>query len=199
VTVAAIVVDVQKDFTEGGSLAVTGGAGVAAAITDHLRSAGYDHVVATRDHHVDPGSHFAATPDYVTTWPRHCVVGTGGVELHPDLDRSLLAAVFDKGEYQAAYSGFEGQLSGTGQEGGGGPAGVGLADWLRWQGVDAVEVMGIATDHCVVATALDAAREGFATTVRLDLTAGVAAETTAAALERMSAAGITLHGSPVVA
>ena len=198
-TVAAIVVDVQNDFTEGGSLAVTGGAGVAAAITDHLRSAGYDHVVATRDHHVDPGSHFAATPDYVTSWPKHCVVGTGGVELHPDLDRSLLEAVFDKGEYQAAYSGFEGHLSGTGQEGGGGPDGVGLADWLRGQGVDAVEVMGIATDHCVAATALDAAREGFATTVRLDLTAGVAAGTTAAAVERMKAAGITVHGSPVVA
>jgi nicotinamidase/pyrazinamidase len=199
VTVAAIVVDVQNDFTEGGSLAVTGGAGVAAAITDHLRSAGYDHVVATRDHHVDPGSHFAATPDYVTSWPKHCVVGTGGVELHPDLDRSLLEAVFDKGEYQAAYSGFEGHLSGTGQEGGDGPDGVGLADWLRGQGVDAVEVMGIATDHCVAATALDAAREGFATTVRLDLTAGVAAGTTAAAVERMKAAGITVHGSPVVA
>jgi nicotinamidase/pyrazinamidase len=199
VTVAAIVVDVQNDFTEGGSLAVTGGAGVAAAITDHLRSAGYDHVVATRDHHVDPGSHFAATPDYVTSWPKHCVVGTGGVELHPDLDRSLLEAVFDKGEYQAAYSGFEGHLSGTGQEGGDGPDGVGLADWLRGQGVDAVEVMGIATDHCVAATALDAAREGFATTVRLDLTAGVAAGTTAAAVERMKAAGITVHGAPVVA
>jgi len=102
VTRAAIVVDVQNDFTEGGSLAVLGGAGVAAAITAHLGPAGYDHVVATRDHHVDPGTHFAASPDFVTTWPPHCVVGTGGVELHPDLDRSLLEAVFDKGEYQAA-------------------------------------------------------------------------------------------------
>ena len=188
-TRAAIVVDVQNDFTEGGSLAVTGGSRVAAAITDHLRSAGYDHVVATRDHHIDPGTHFAATPDYVTTWPAHCVVGTGGVELHPDLDRSLVEAVFDKGEYQAAYSGFEGH----------GPGGAGLADWLRSAGVDAVEVMGIATDHCVVATAMDATREGFATTVRLDLTAGVAPATTATAVERLQAAGITLHGTPVVA
>ena len=186
---AAIVVDVQNDFTEGGSLAVAGGAGVAAAITAHLRSGSYDHVVATRDHHIDPGTHFAATPDYVTTWPAHCVVGTGGVELHPDLDRSLLEAVFDKGEYAAAYSGFEGH----------GPAGVGLADWLRSQGVDTVEVMGIATDHCVLATALDANREGFATTVRLDLTAGVAPHTTAAAIDRLRAAGVTLHGTPVVA
>jgi nicotinamidase/pyrazinamidase len=189
VSLAAIVVDVQNDFTEGGSLAVTGGTGVAAAITAHLRSASYEHVVATRDHHIDPGTHFAAQPDYVTSWPAHCVVGTAGVELHPDLDRSLLAAVFDKGEYQAAYSGFEGH----------GPGDVGLADWLRSQGVDAVEVMGIATDHCVVATALDAAREGFATTVRLDLTAGVAPETTAAAVDRMKSAGITVHGTPVVA
>lgn len=188
-TRAAIVVDVQNDFTEGGSLAVTGGAGVAAAITAHLGSAGYDHVVATRDHHIDPGSHFAASPDYVATWPAHCVVGTGGVELHPDVDRSLVQAVFDKGEYQAAYSGFEGH----------GPGGAGLADWLRSHGVDTVEVMGIATDHCVVATALDAAREGFATTVLLDLTAGVAAETTTAALARMESAGITLVGTPVVA
>jgi len=186
---AAIVVDVQNDFTEGGSLAVSGGAGVAAAITAHLRSAPYEHVVATRDHHIDPGSHFAAAPDYVTTWPAHCVVGTAGVELHPELDRSLLEAVFDKGEYQAAYSGFEGH----------GPGDVGLADWLRSHGVDAVEVMGIATDHCVAATALDAAREGFATTVRLDLTAGVAAETTAAAVERLKAAGVTVLGTPVVA
>ena len=187
-TLAAIVVDVQNDFTEGGSLAVTGGAGVAAAITGHLSAAGYDHVVATRDHHVDPGSHFAASPDFVTSWPEHCVVGTGGVELHPALDRSLVEAVFDKGEYHAAYSGFEGH----------GPGEVGLADWLRSRGVDAVEVMGIATDHCVAATALDAAREGFAVTVRLDLTAGVAAATTEAALDRMRAAGITLLGAPVL-
>jgi nicotinamidase/pyrazinamidase len=185
---AAIVVDVQNDFTEGGSLAVTGGAGVAAAITGHLRSTGYDHVVATRDHHIDPGRHFAAAPDYVDTWPAHCVVGTGGVELHPELDRSLIEAVFDKGEHQAAYSGFEGR----------GPGGVGLADWLRSAGVDAVEVMGIATDHCVVATALDATREGFATTVLLDLTAGVAAPTTEAAVDRMTTAGVTLRGAPVV-
>jgi nicotinamidase/pyrazinamidase len=189
VTVAAIVVDVQNDFTEGGSLAVAGGAGVAAAITEHLRTASYGHVVATRDHHIDPGHHFAATPDYVDTWPAHCVVGTGGVELHPALDRSRLEAVFDKGEYQAAYSGFEGR----------GPGGVPLAQWLRDAGVDAVEIMGIATDHCVQATALDAVREGFATTVRLDLTAGVLPETTAAALERMRTAGVTLLGRPVTA
>jgi nicotinamidase/pyrazinamidase len=185
---AALVVDVQNDFTEGGSLAVAGGARVAAAITAHLRASSYDHVIATRDHHVDPGSHFAEHPDFVNSWPAHCVVGTGGVELHPELDRSLLEAVFDKGEYAAAYSGFEAR----------GPGGAALADWLRDAGVDAVEVMGLTTDYCVVRTALDAAREGFATAVRLDLTAGVNAATTAAAVDRLKAAGITLHGTPVI-
>ena len=187
-TLAAIVVDVQKDFAEGGSLAVAGGAHVAAAISARLAEGGYATVVATRDHHIDPGAHFSATPDFVTSWPRHCVVGSGGEELHPGLDRSRVDAVFDKGEHAAAYSGFEGH----------GPNGAMLADWLRAAGVDAVEVMGIATDHCVAATALDAAAAGFATTVRLDLTAGVSPTTTTAALDRMRAAGITLLGSPVL-
>lgn len=197
-TLAAIVVDVQIDFAEGGSLAVAGGADVAAAISARLAEGGYATVVATRDHHVDPGAHFSATPDFVTSWPRHCVVGTGGEELHPGLDRSRADAVFDKGEHAAAYSGFEGRLAGSGQGGAGDGAGVGLADWLRAAGVDAVEVMGIATDHCVAATALDAVAAGFATTVRLDLTAGVSPTTTAPALDRMRAAGITLLGTPVL-
>jgi nicotinamidase/pyrazinamidase len=188
VRLAALVVDVQNDFAEGGSLAVAGGADVAAAISARLAEGGYDAVVATRDHHVDPGAHFSPTPDFVSSWPAHCVVGSGGEELHPGLDRSHLQAVFDKGEHAAAYSGFEGH----------GPGGAGLADWLRAAGVDAVDVMGIATDHCVVATALDAVAAGFAVTVRLDLTAGVAAATTAAAVERMRQAGITLVGEPVV-
>ncbi len=193
-TLAAVVVDVQNDFTEGGSLAVAGGAGVAAAISARLAAGGYARVVATRDHHIDPGRHFSATPDFVDSWPPHCVVGSGGEELHPALDRSLVQAVFDKGEHAAAYSGFEGRLA----AGGDGTAGTPLAEWLRAAGVDAVEVMGIATDHCVVATALDAVREGFAVTVRLDLTAGVAPATTEAAVARLRAAGVTLVGQPVL-
>ena len=186
---ALVVVDVQNDFCEGGSLAVAGGEAVAGAITVHVRAhAGeYAHVVATRDHHVEPGGHFAAEPDFVATWPRHCVVGTGGVELHPRLEREPLEAVFDKGEYAAAYSGFEGKADG-----------VPLADWLRERGVDAVDVVGIATDHCVRATALDAAREGLRTRVLLNLTAGVAAETTERAVEEMRRAGVALSGEPVV-
>jgi nicotinamidase/pyrazinamidase len=182
-TRALIVVDVQNDFCEGGSLAVAGGAAVAAAISAHIPTAGYDHVVATRDHHIDPGAHFAEHPDFLETWPAHCVVGTDGVELHPALDRTPLEAVFDKGEHQAAYSGFEGSSDG-----------VPLADWLRERGVDAVDVVGLATDHCVRATALDAVGNGFATRVLLPLTAGVTDGTTDAAIEEMRGAGVELQG-----
>src|SRR4028119_5171 len=100
-TRALLVVDVQNDFCEGGSLAVDGGAAVAAAISDHMRTADgeYGHVVATRDHHIDPGGHFAEQPDYLDTWPPHCVAGTEGAELHPRLERRPIEAVFDKGEH----------------------------------------------------------------------------------------------------
>ncbi|WP_338495947.1 nicotinamidase [Streptomyces sp. SJL17-4] len=195
---ALIVVDVQNDFCEGGSLAVTGGADVAAAITDLVgQTAGtsYRHVVATRDHHVDPGAHFAqagAEPDYVTSWPVHCVAGTEGVGFHPNFAPAVASgaidAVFDKGAYDAAYSGFEGHDEN----------GRTLAEWLREREVTEVDVVGIATDHCVRATALDAAREGFRTHVLLDLTAGVAKETTDRALEELRTAGVELTGKPVV-
>ncbi|MEV6245403.1 isochorismatase family protein [Streptomyces sp. NPDC051742] len=195
---ALIVVDVQNDFCEGGSLAVTGGADVAAAITDLVgQTAGtsYRHVVATRDHHVDPGAHFAPAgeaPDYVTSWPVHCVAGTEGVGFHPNFAPAVASgaidAVFDKGAYEAAYSGFEGRDEN----------GRTLVEWLRARDVTEVDVVGIATDHCVRATALDAAREGFRTHVLLDLTAGVAKETTDRALEELRAAGVELTGRPAV-
>ncbi|GAA0729420.1 isochorismatase family protein [Dactylosporangium roseum] len=192
-TRALIIVDVQNDFCEGGSLAVAGGASVAAAITEVLASTApsstsWEHVVATQDHHIDPGPHFSAQPDYVATWPKHCVVGTGGVDFHPALDTSRIEAVFEKGAYEAAYSGFEGTADG-----------VGLASWLRERAVTDVDVVGIATDHCVLATAMDAAREGFVTTVLLDLTAGVAPTTTSMALVTLRKAGVNLVGEPVVA
>jgi nicotinamidase/pyrazinamidase len=187
---ALVVVDVQNDFCEGGSLAVSGGAAVAEAITRHTReSAGeYAHVVATRDNHVDPGRHFSPTPDFLESWPPHCVVGTDGVELHPALDRGPIEAVFDKGESAAAYSGFEGKTYE------GNADGVPLVDWLRARGVDAVDVVGIATDHCVRATALDAVGHGFATRVLLNLTAGVTDGTTDAAIEELKNAGVELQG-----
>jgi nicotinamidase/pyrazinamidase len=180
---ALLVVDVQNDFCEGGSLPVTGGAAVAAAVSAHIRAGGYGHVVATRDHHVDPGAHFSPAPDYVATWPVHCRARTPGASFHPDLDVAGIEAVFDKGDYAAAYSGFEGAE----------PGGVVLAGWLTARGVTAVDVAGIATDHCVRATALDAARAGFATTVLLELCAGVAPETTERALAEMTAAGVLLR------
>ena len=185
-TRALLVVDVQIDFCEGGSLAVPGGADVAGAISEHVRvhAADYAHVVATRDHHVDPGEHFAEQPDFLDTWPPHCVAGTEGAELHPSLEREPIEAVFDKGERAAAYSAFEGSSEG-----------VALADWLRAHGVDAVDVVGIATDHCVRATALDAVAAGFATRVLLPLTAGVSEATTDAALAQLRTAGVELEGS----
>jgi nicotinamidase/pyrazinamidase len=187
---ALIVVDVQNDFCEGGSLEVAGGAGVAGAITKHMRAAAadYDHVIATKDYHIAPGGHFSEEPDYVTTWPRHCVVGTPGVEFHPRLATEPIEAVFTKGAYAAAYSGFEGTTEGE----------VGLADWLRRQDVDRVDVVGIATDHCVRATAIDAVKAGFATRVLLDLTAGVARETVDHAIDQMREEGVELAGKPVV-
>ncbi|MET7546163.1 isochorismatase family protein [Streptomyces sp. NPDC005479] len=191
---ALIVVDVQNDFCEGGSLAVAGGADVAAAITDLIgeAQAGYRHVVATRDHHVDPGDHFSEHPDFEHSWPAHCVAGTEGVGFHPNFAPAVASgaidAVFDKGAHAAAYSGFEGLDEN----------GVGLARWLRDRGVTEVDVVGIATDHCVRATALDAVREGFTTHVLLDLTAGVAAATTGQAMEELRGAGVELSGKPVV-
>lgn len=191
---ALIVVDVQNDFCEGGSLAVNGGADVAAAITDLIAdaAAGYRHVVATRDHHIDPGGHFSDAPDFQHSWPPHCVAGTEGVGFHPNFAPAVAAgsieAVFSKGSYTAAYSGFEGRDEN----------GTPLADWLRGRDIDQVDIVGIATDHCVRATALDAASEGFRTRVLLGLTAGVAPTTTEKALERLRGAGVELSGEPVL-
>jgi nicotinamidase/pyrazinamidase len=180
-TTALIVVDVQRDFCEGGSLAVAGGAEVAGRIDALLQGTHpYAHVVATRDHHIDPGHHFSEHPDFVDSWPRHCEVGTPGVEFHDRLTFRDFDAVFDKGEYAAAYSGFEG----TAEDG------TSLADWLTAREVERVDVCGIATDYCVRATALDAARAGFATTVLLDLTAAVAPERLATTLDELAAAGV---------
>jgi nicotinamidase/pyrazinamidase len=181
---ALIVVDVQNDFCEGGSLPVAGGAAVAATISEWLRADGpWDHVVATRDHHVDPGAHFSDHPDYVDSWPPHCRWGSPGASFHPALDVARIEAVFEKGKHEPAYSGFQGAE----------PGGTALADWLRAHDVDAVDVVGIATDHCVRATALDAAAAGFSTTVLLELCAGVAPETTERALAELRSAAVTVR------
>ncbi|USQ75231.1 isochorismatase family protein [Ornithinimicrobium cryptoxanthini] len=191
-TRALIIVDVQLDFCEAGSLAVEGGAAVAAGITTYVAQHGEEYAafVATADWHVDPGDHWSEEPDFVDTWPVHCEAGTVGAEFRPELAGALdhVQAVFRKGEYVAAYSGFEGSTEVEGEQ-------VGLADWLRERDVTAVDVVGIATDHCVRATALDARAAGLDTTVLLGLTAGVAPETTAAALKQLRAAGVTIKKS----
>jgi nicotinamidase/pyrazinamidase len=179
---ALIIVDVQNDFCEGGSLAVTGGTAVARGITELLASGGreYDYVAATQDFHVDPGSHFSDHPDYSRSWPPHCVAGSSGADFHPDLDTSSISAVFRKGQHSAAYSGFEGVDA----------DGTPLADWLRSRQVDSVDVTGIATDYCVRATAADSVSGGFYTRVLLGLTAGVDPGTTAEAIDALRAAGV---------
>jgi nicotinamidase/pyrazinamidase len=184
-TRALIVVDVQNDFCEGGSLPVSGGAAVAAGVTALLAGpdrSGFEHVVATRDWHTDPGTHFAAEPDYVSSWPVHCVAGSAGAEFHPEFDREHVDEIFSKGAFQAAYSGFEAADSSD----------TPLGDWLRARGVDEVDVVGIATDYCVRATALDAVKQGLRTRLRFDLVAGVAPDSTAAAIDEMQAAGVEI-------
>lgn len=180
---ALIIVDVQNDFCEGGSLPVEGGAAVASKISAALAPSRlpWDHIVATKDFHTDPGAHFGNPPDFVDSWPVHCVAGTPGAEFHPNLDTDKIEAVFQKGAHAAAYSGFEGTAGS-----------INLAAWLRMHDVDSVDVVGIATDHCVKATALDAAREGFQTTVLLGLTAGVAPHTTELALEELAQHDVAL-------
>jgi nicotinamidase/pyrazinamidase len=189
---ALIIVDVQNDFCEGGSLPVTGGAAVAGAISEYLdaHNSEFDYVVATQDWHIEPGSHFSDAPDYKDSWPPHCVAGTRGAELHPDLDTEYIDAYFRKGQYAAAYSGFEGLLAPedavpTGERQAGGMPGsmditdpdgdaIGLDDWLQSHDVEDVVVVGLATDYCVKATALDAVQAGYGVTVVRSLTAGIA-------------------------
>ncbi|WP_305094641.1 isochorismatase family protein [Prescottella sp. R16] len=188
---ALVIVDVQNDFCEGGSLAVAGGAAVAEAISEYLASPyrpKYAAIVATADRHVAPGPHFSDSPDFRRSWPPHCVVGTPGTEFHPALDLSEVREVFGKGAYSAAYSGFEG-VSDDGDT---------LSEWLQDHGIDAVDIVGIATDHCVRATAMDAVREGFDTRVLLDYTAAVSPDTAHTALGAMQDLGITLVGSSAV-
>ncbi|MEU8542020.1 isochorismatase family protein [Streptomyces sp. NPDC048717] len=192
---ALIVVDVQNDFCEGGSVPVKGGAERARAIGELVRrgsGAEYREVVATRDHHIDPGSHFSDHPDWDHSFPAHCVVGSEGSEFHPEfapvVDSGAVGEIFFKGAYSESKSGFEG-TSGDG---------VGLAAWLRARDVDAVDVVGIATDHCVRATALDGVRAGFGVRVLLDYTAGVARESTDRAMAELREAGVELTGTPVV-
>src|SRR6478736_6774551 len=186
-TRALILVDLQNDFCEGGSLAVAGGARVAGAVSAYVVAHADDYaaVVATADWHDNPGRHFSDSPDYVDSWPAHCRAGTDGALFHPAAEPAFehVEAIFRKGQHSAAYSGFEGFTVEADHR-------VALADWLRDRAIEQVDVVGIATDYCVRATALDSADEGFETTVLLDLTAGVAPETTRDAIAEFERAGV---------
>ena len=200
---ALIIVDVQNDFCEGGALPVVGGANLAGEISEYVDAhhGQFDHVVATQDWHIDPGAHFSEEPDLVDSWPPHCVAGTRGAELHPDLDPEHIQAYFRKGQFAAAYSGFEGLLAPeddvpTGDRKPGampvsgtdtdtdtdealspfvaGEDAIGLDDWLQSHDVEDIVVVGIATDYCVKATALDAVQAGYSVTVLRGLTVGIA-------------------------
>jgi nicotinamidase/pyrazinamidase len=167
---ALIVVDVQKDFCEGGSLAVAGGEELGYRLAEISRNrAGYDYVVATKDWHLPGetnGGHFSDNPDYVDTWPAHCVQGTEGAEFHPALSDILFDAVFFKGQGKPAYSGFQGVTAAA--------AGyVDLLTWLYVRKVEQLDVVGIAADYCVKATALDGVTNGFRVDVLPWLTVAV--------------------------
>lgn len=183
---ALLIVDVQNDFCEGGSLAVSGGAEVARRITGYLNehAADYAIIVATRDWHEDPGAHFSDAPDYQNSWPPHCVAGTVGAQFHPEFDVSRVSAVVSKGRHSAAYSGFEGD-----------DAGEDLESILAESRVRAVDVCGLATDYCVRATALDAVRRGLDARVLLELCAGVRAASIPEVVSELRVAGVEVDGS----
>ncbi|WP_346844561.1 nicotinamidase [uncultured Rothia sp.] len=201
---ALIIVDVQNDFCPGGSLATEEGANVAAAISEYVEvhHGDYEAIVATQDWHKDPGSHFSENPDFKTSWPVHCLADSPGAETHKNLDTDYIDAFFRKGEFEAAYSGFEGLLAPedtvmTGERDAGEKAEdhtpkVSLDDWLQENDISEVDVVGIATDFCVKATALDAVDAGYETRVLSELTAAVSEEGLDQALEELEDAGITL-------
>ena len=183
-TSALFIIDVQNDFTEGGALGVDGGNAVAAGIARLLAAHPdrYDYVFASRDWHDgdnDNGGHFADAPDFVDSWPPHCVAGTPGAQYHPALDASVIDLHVRKGQGKPAYSIFEGTTDG----------GETVPAALDRLGITEVDVAGIATDYCVLASALDALESGRSVRVLTDLVAGVAPESSAAALERLDAAG----------
>ncbi|MCH8561155.1 isochorismatase family protein [Nesterenkonia sp. LB17] len=203
---ALIIVDVQQDFCEGGTLAVAGGAQVASEISEFLEDsyAEFDAILTTQDWHIDPGPHFSDTPDFKVSWPEHCVAGTPGAELHPNLDTEHVDARFLKGLYSDGYSGFEG-LEGDPEKVGSlegengskvGPAAAiteGSADlhaWLRAQDIDAVTIVGIATDHCVRATVLDAVENDFQVRIIRELTVGVSDDSVEQAYAEFDAAEV---------
>lgn len=184
---ALLVVDVQPTFCEGGSLAVVGGDAVARRIAGYADAhrGDYDLVVTTQDWHIDPGEHFSQAPDFVDSWPPHGIAGSAEARLHPALAGLRPDAQVKKGQYAAAYSGFEGVTD----------DGTGLDEILTEHRITAVDVVGLAESHCVKDTALDAAGRGYRVRVLTDLTEPVSPELGLAAREAMAEAGVELADS----
>ena len=181
---ALIIVDVQPTFCEGGALAVQGGNAIAEAVARFVdeHRGDYALIATTQDWHIDPGTHFSDSPDFVDTWPPHGVAGTPEAELHPALANVNADVTVKKGQYEAAYSGFEGTTEDDKT----------LEQALRDAGITDVDVVGLAESHCVASTAIDAAHAGFTTRVLSDLTVPVTEELGKAAREKMRAEGVTL-------
>lgn len=184
---ALILVDVQKDFCPGGSLATERGDEVAGKIGAYQLSHADDYtaVIATQDWHIDPGSHFSETPDFRETWPVHCVADSAGAAMHEKVRTDLIDEYFRKGQYTAAYSGFEGHAASDDK--------TTMQTWLQDRGITTVDIAGIATDHCVRATVLDALKTGFQVRILTGMCSAVGIESGDAALEEMHAAGAELR------
>lgn len=182
---ALILVDIQKDFCPGGSLGTERGDEVAGLLGAFQLSHPdeFDAVVATQDWHIDPGSHFSDNPDFVDSWPVHCMADSPGAALHEKIRTDLIEEFFRKGQYSAAYSGFEGAAATDGTL---------LVDWLKSRGITDVDVAGIATDHCVRATVLDALKVGLGVRVLTGFCSAVDVQAGDAALEEMHEAGAEL-------
>jgi nicotinamidase/pyrazinamidase len=185
---ALLVVDVQNDFCEGGSLAVAGGAQVAAEITAHLAAERdrYDLVVASMDWHQPESSnegHIALPPDhpdYRETWPAHCVAETTGAALHDAFAVPGEWSWVHKGWGRPAYSAFQGRDA----------AGRDLATMLRDATIERLVVCGIATDFCVDASVRDAVGLGFPVDLLVDLTAAVDPTGKAAVVDALAERGV---------
>jgi nicotinamidase/pyrazinamidase len=185
---ALLLVDVQNDFCPGGALAVPGGDAVVPVLNRLAARAGALGlpVYASRDWHPADSTHFAA---HGGPWPVHCVAGTDGARLHPDLQLPAATMIVTKGTSRDAhgYSAFEGTVAGRGP----------LADDLRTRGVTHLIVGGLATDYCVRASVLDARRLGFDVTVVEDGVRAVDVEAgdSARAIEEMRRAGAAIRDS----
>ncbi|MFZ9744817.1 MAG: isochorismatase family protein [Aquiluna sp.] len=191
---ALLVIDVQNDFCEGGALACEGGSAVAGKISEYLQQhkSDYDFVIASRDWHTpgdSNGGHFpsdGAAPDYVSTWPLHCIANTEGAEYHPNLDQQLIDIHIKKGQGAPGYSIYEGITE----------SGESFVDLLKRLQIESVDVVGIATDYCVRASALDSAKHNLDVRVISSLTAGVSPASVEKSIDEMVDAGVAVVAKP---